>query len=195
MLTNYDPMDRSLHLLGLYEREIYSFLKKGINRADTLIDIGANDGYYGLAFAKFKGKEIILCEPGQTEKANLISNLGLNDLQEKRDFTLVDKFVTRTSSLNEISIQDLLRSKKKVFILMDVDGGEQQVIEGFDFSQNIEVAWLIETHSKELEESIVRILETNGYKVRIIKNAWWRMFVPEMRPLAHNRWMYAVKEL
>ena len=195
MLTNYDPKNRSLHLLGLYEKEIYSFLKKGISRADTLIDIGANDGYYGLAFAKFKGKEIILCEPGQTEKANLISNLGLNDLKEKRDFTLVDKFVTRTSSLNEISIQDLLRSKKKVFILMDVDGGEQQVIEGFDFSQKIEVAWLIETHSKELEENIVRILETNGYKVRIIKNAWWRMFVPEMRPLAHNRWMYAVKEL
>ena len=34
-------------------------------------------------------------------------------------------------------------------------------------------------------------LESAGYAVTVIKNAWWRVFVPEQRPIPHNRWLVA----
>ena len=193
MLTNYNPQDRTLHLLGLYEREIYPYLKRSMARAETLVDIGANDGYYGLAFIKSTGKEVILCEPGD-EKENLKKNLELNGFDEGKDYTLVDKFVSNRTSDREISLNELLKNRQKIFILMDVDGGEQQIIENYTFSSAVKIDWLIETHSLELEQNVSKVLVRNGYTVKIIGNAWWRKFVPEKRPLAHNRWMYAVKD-
>jgi hypothetical protein len=193
MLTHYNPNDRTLHLLGLYEREIYPFLLKSIGRADTLIDIGANDGYYGLAFAKRRGKEIILCEPGD-EKENLRKNLLLNGFKENRDYALIDKFVSDRTNETNISLNDLMQGKRKVFVLMDVDGGEQQIIENYKFSDDVKVDWLIETHSLQLEENVSSVLTAHGYAVQIIGSAWWRLLFPEKRPLEHNRWMYATKE-
>lgn len=194
MLANYDPKDRTLHLLGLYEREIYASFIASAKKADTLIDIGANDGYYGLAFAKYKGKEIIVCEPGE-EKESLRKNLNINGLVENKDFLLIDKFVSGVTNEREISINDLLIDKKRVFILLDVDGGEQQIVENFRFDSDVKIDWLIETHSLELESNISKVFIAHGYKVRIIRNAWWRKFIPEKRPLAHNRWMHAIKDL
>ena len=193
MITNYNPQDRTLHLLGLYEREIYPYLKRSMARAETLVDIGANDGYYGLAFIKNTGKEVILCEPGD-EKKNLRKNLKLNGFDEGKDYTLVDKFVSNRTGATEISLNDLLKNRQKIFILMDVDGGEQQIIENYNFPQEIKIDWLIETHSVQLEENVRNVLLSKGYKVKIIDSAWWRFFLPEKRPLAHNRWMYAVKD-
>jgi hypothetical protein len=193
MIANYNPQDRTLHLLGLYEREIYPYLIKSMSKADTLVDIGANDGYYGLAFAKHIGKEVILCEPGD-EKENLRTNLKLNGFDEGKDYTLVTKFVSNCTSDTEISLNELLKDKQKIFILMDVDGGEQNIVEHYTFSSTVKIDWLIETHSLELEENVNNILVKNGYTVKIIRNAWWRRLAPEKRPLAHNRWMYAVKD-
>lgn len=193
MTAQYNPKDRALHLLGLYEREIHPFLKRAIRSADTLIDIGANDGYYGLAFLKQKGKEIILCEPGNEERTELINNMTLNGFKEKIDYTLVDKFVSDKSNQNEISINDLVKSKNNIFILMDIEGAEEQVVEGFDFRNNAKVSWLIETHSAAIEEKVVALFKAHRYDTTIINNAWWRKLIPENRPLGHNRWLYAQK--
>jgi hypothetical protein len=192
MLVNYDPKNRSLHLLGLYEREIYKYFKRGVKIADTLIDIGANDGYYALAFAKKDGKKIILCEPSAV-KEDLRKNLVLNGLVEGKDFKIIDKFVGERTTKNEVSIIDLIGDSMNVFVLMDVDGAEQQILEKWNFSSDSKVNWLIETHSLLLEERISELFRQHDYKVVIIPNAWWRKFIPERRPLEHNRWMYASK--
>lgn len=190
MMAHYDPGNRSQHLLGLYEREINPYLKTGIEQADLLVDIGANDGYYGLAFARHKGKEIFLCEPGRV-KADLVNNMIINGFKEGKDFKLVDRLVSGRTNDQEISINDLLHDKDNIFILMDVDGAEENILRAFDFSSKKKVDWLIETHSPLLEKNIVSIFASNNYKVTIIKNAWWRKIIPEQRPLLHNRWLFA----
>ena len=83
MFVKYDIGHRSQHLFGLYEREIYPYLKKAIGRSDVLVDIGANDGYYVLAFLK-SGKKVIACEPADIIK-QLIDNTNLNNFTEPRD--------------------------------------------------------------------------------------------------------------
>jgi hypothetical protein len=193
MLTNYDPKDRTLHLLGLYEREIYPFLEKAMKRSETLVDIGANDGYYAVAFAKQGGKKVIVCEPSPIEKAKLIQNMNLNGFKEMKDFVLIDKFVSDKSNDKEISINELIGDRKSALILIDVDGGEKKIIEGFNFNSGVSIDWLIETHTIELEEAIVALLISKGYVVSIIRSAWWRLIFPEQRPLPHNRWLFATK--
>lgn len=190
MLTGYDPTSRSLHLLGLYEREIYDFLQKGILRSRVLVDIGANDGYYALAFLRNRGKEVLLCEPG-VERFDLISNLRLNGFVQDRDYTLVDKFVSAKNSAQTVKLNDLIRSNQEHFVLMDIEGAELEIILNFDFGETSRINWLIETHGLDIERQIVTHLRQHQYKVHIIKQAWWRSLIPEQRPLSHNRWLYA----
>lgn len=189
MLTGYGPANRSLHLMGIYEREIYSYLRKGMLRSSVLVDIGANDGYYALAFMRYPNKKVILCEPGE-ERFDLMSNLRLNGFEKDRDYTLVDKFVTARSGPHAVTIESLILPGEEHFILMDIEGAELEVIDDFDFGGH-RINWLIETHAMEIETKIAGRLRQNNYKVHIIDQAWWRLFFPEHRPLLHNRWLYA----
>ena len=196
MHVNYGIENRTLHLLGLYETEIYPFLRKGMDVSDTLIDIGANDGYYALAFCRHMNgnQKVILCEPGAVV-SDLRKNLVLNNLKESATVVIETRLVTEKSNENEVSINELVSSSSAPLILMDVDGVEEVIIRGFDFELNTgkSITWVIETHSAELENNIRSILESHGFKVTIIRNAWWRRWIPEKRPLAHNRWLYAFK--
>ena len=80
---------------------------------------------------------------------------------------------------------------------MDIDGGEAAVLNAAassGFLQMRPLRWIIETHSVSLEELCVSILESNGYRARIIPNAWWRTVVPELRVSEQNRWLAAVND-
>jgi hypothetical protein len=41
----------------------------------------------------------------------------------------------------------------------------------------------------------MEFLERLGYTCRVIKNAWWRLLIPEQRPIEHNRWFIAEKRM
>ena len=78
---------------------------------------------------------------------------------------------------------------------MDVDGAEAEILKGATaLNRMAGVRWLIETHSKDLERECVKQLEAAGFENRIIRNAWWRVVIPELRPIEHNRWLAAWKE-
>lgn len=193
MITGYDPGSRSLHLLGLYEREIYSFLRRAMNKAHVLIDVGANDGYYGLAFLKRQNKQVILCKPGES-KTDLVANLSLNGLHRDQHYRLVEDFIGSRVSPGTLTLNELVPADQPTFILIDVDGGELDIVEGFRHNSLDRIEWLIETHSLELEQGVMRCLREMGYRCEIISPAWWRLFVPEQRPLEHNRWLFATKK-
>jgi hypothetical protein len=77
---------------------------------------------------------------------------------------------------------------------MDVDGAEWDIISSAaSINMLPDVRWLIETHSRELEGKCATHLSDLGFKIKIVKNAWWRCIVPEQRPGAHNRWLVAWK--
>lgn len=191
MFVKYDINHRSQHLLGVYEREIYPYLRKGIKRSDVLVDIGANDGYYVLAFLK-TGKKVIACEPAEIIN-ELISNASLNNYSEPKDYIIERRLIGSAVSAGFVSVELLIKDiGGNKFFLVDIDGGESDLLNSCgDNFDHASVTWLIETHSKELEDSCVSFLQKKNYKVTIIKNAWWRRIIPEQRPLDHNRWLYA----
>lgn len=191
IVMNYDINNRFQHLLGSYEREIYSYLSNGMRKSNVLIDVGANDGYYVMAFLK-TGKQVIACEPGPMNK-EIIKNAALNGFKEGEHFFLEKRLVGEKKDEQYVTIEELTNGMgNALFFLIDIDGGEFELLsscgDNFNYQNSI---WLIETHSKELEDSCMSFLKERGFAVEIINNKWWRFLLPEQRPLAHNRWLYA----
>ena len=191
MFIRYDVNHRSQHLLGLYEREIYSYLEKGMRKARVLIDVGANDGYYVMGFLK-TGKKVIACEPGDIS-GEIIANARLNNFNESDNFILEKRLVGSGPSPSFVGIEALTEKHTgPFFFLVDIDGGEFELLQScgknFDFKKS---SWLIETHSKELEDNCIDFLQKKNYKVTVIKNGWWRAIISEQRPIPHNRWLFA----
>lgn len=191
MYVKYNPNNRLQHLLGLYEREIYPYLKKGIKKSDILVDVGANDGYFVLSFLK-TGKKVIACEPGNIV-IDLLENCSINRFNVNEHFSLITKFIGANNTVNSVKINEVAQNES-IFYLVDIDGGEFELLYSTDSDfEHSNKTWLIETHSIELENSCMSFLKKWDYKVVIIKNAWWRIFIPEYRQIKHNRWIYAYK--
>ncbi len=189
-----DPAAKTQRIVGLDEREIQSTFVAFSQWADTLVDIGASDAYYGLVFRKHN----------PTGNVHLVdANADFLPLQQ-RHFALnfpgsqLDArtaFVTPPDRQGEGTIllsKDLPVAGRRVFFKIDVDGWELDVLKSAEALISItECRFIIETHSPELEQSCIRFLTAHGYRVTVIPNAWWRIAVPEQRP-AHNRWISAV---
>src|SRR6476660_5629982 len=63
--------------LGLDEREIIKPMRGLIGKSETLIDIGANDGYYTMAFLQSSAASVVACEPGPAVN-EMIANAKAN---------------------------------------------------------------------------------------------------------------------
>ena len=88
----------------------------------------------------------------------------------------------------------MLEAKEPIFIKMDIDGGELEALQSCtSILTNKTCLLVIETHSDQLEKDCIFHLSNLGYNCKIIPNAWWRIFLPELRPIEHNHWFYAKK--
>jgi hypothetical protein len=182
--------------LGLFERETHPWLNRLSKGISTAIDIGVAHGEYTLYFlTKTKATKVFAFEPDLDCIPFLHENLELNGVDRSERLEISAKFVGVSDTEQEIRLDSLTESiRAPCFIKMDVDGAEEQILKGAKTFNNLPgVRWLIETHSKELEVACKGILTDAGFQTRIVPNAWWRVFVPEMRPSKHNRWLAAWK--
>lgn len=185
--------DKSQRYLGLDEREIQTAFKAFSKQAEVFVDIGASDGYYGLVYYKFNPSgNIYLCDAAYRFAKEQADNFALNNYTTDK-LHLISKYVCGINDEENISLDDLVKNVPgDIFLKIDVDGAEMIVLEGVKqvlASRNCKL--IIETHSKELEDNCIHLLQQLGYKTKIISNAWWRLFIPEKRPIAHNRWFSA----
>lgn len=180
--------------LGLWERETYKHIKRIASNTNWLIDIGSGKGELCIYFL---GKHNVSCayaiDPDFAESKLLQNNLELNDLLNNKKITIINRFAGSKNDNRFMRIDDLENNLSgNGFIKIDVEGAELDVLRGGESvllhkKTNI----LLETHSMENEKACIEWLESRNYKTKIIKNAWWRMFVPEYRTISHNRWLWA----
>jgi hypothetical protein len=181
--------------LGLDEREIHSSFEKFARRSNVFVDIGASDGYYGLVYRKLNSEGIVYsCDANPSYAEEQRSNFMLNGFPLNR-IRIISKFITDHTDNESITLDDLIEEDHgSIFIKTDVDGGELLVLKGIESTlKQKDCNIIVETHSLELEEKCTAYLQDMGYKTQVIPNAWWRLFVPEQRPIAHNRWFRAEK--
>ena len=182
--------------IGLFERETHPFLNRLTKGIATAIDIGAAYGEYTLFFlAKTRATKVLAFEPDTNLFPYLLENLRLNALEQSQRLKISSKLLGASETEREIQLDSFAASiQTPCFIKMDVDGAEEQILKGARAINALsDVRWLIETHSKKLEWICGQILMEAGFRTEIIPNALWRIFVPEQRPIEHNRWMAAWK--
>lgn len=191
-----DPAAKTQRILGLDEREIQREFAAFSRWAEVLVDIGSSDAYYGLIFRKYNaagGVHLIDANPdfSALQRRHFALNFPGSHVDAQTAFVSPpDKQGPGTILLS----RDLPIRGKRVFFKIDVDGWELDVLKSAEsLFADTECRFIIETHSAELEQACIRLLESHDYRTRVIPNAWWRAFIPERRPIAHNRWLSAVR--
>jgi precorrin-6B methylase 2 len=182
--------------LGLFERETHPWLRQLSKDVKTAVDIGTAHGEHTLFFLmKTNATTVYAFEPDAACLPLIDKNLKLNGMAQSERLKLSTKFVGDCESADQIRLDSLAGAiSEPCLIKMDVDGAEGRILQNAAALNRLPgIRWLIETHSKELEDTCVKILSGAGLQTRIIRNAPWRAIVPERRPVLHNRWLAAWK--
>lgn len=193
---NVDTASKTMRLLGLDETEIAGVTRTLAAKATYAFDIGAHDGWYTLFFASQPGMKKVWAIDGSAERLELLkANLSLNGADYQKKVEPVAKLVGSKDDAEFVTVDSFFdRIDAPVLLKIDVDGAEMDVFRGAErVLRDKKASVILETHTADLEKECVTFLANLGYTCAIIPNGWYRSIVPEMRPLAHNRWLTAVR--
>jgi len=189
-----DLQSELLIWLGTYERETFRDLRFLLRGCRGAADLGAAKGDLAVLLLRQPGMErVVAVEPLERELELLRSNLALNGLAADPRLHIHAGFAGQGAPPRWRTLDDLAAGlPPPVFIKVDVDGPEADVLSGGrDLLRRHDCRLLVETHSLEAEEACMALLRELGYQVSVIRPAWWRVILPERRPLPHNRWLAA----
>jgi len=170
---------RSLYLEGIWERKETQFLPSVVKPGMTILDIGADIGYYTLLFAKLVGQgRVFSFEPIPKAKWYLDYNIELNCLQNVRtlSFALFDKTgevcledpftkskinlskknISENDIIVEMKVYDDWKYEEGIdhldLVKIDVEGAELNILKGMkDTLESDGPGLLIEVHPQQLE--------------------------------------------
>jgi len=181
---------------GLYETETFSVIRKAVHDCSWAVDVGAGAGELSIYLLRQASCKVVhAIEPQAKEVEKFRVNLALNQLRNDSRLIIHEAFAGDGDPTSHLAIDDLnLDLNRKGFLKVDVDGFEVEVLmSSKETLQKGQVDVLVEVHSEALEAQCSQLLRGWGYSVEIIRNAWWRMLVPERRPISHNRWIFCTK--
>jgi FkbM family methyltransferase len=181
-----------------YEWKVVSVFKKECNKADLVLDIGSNNGIYGIMAAK-QGIKTYAFEPIIDNYDALLKNIELNNLNDKItafDFALGDSpknaifnfntFNTGSASINKLNVcseerevkivvfDELkiheLKTAKNILIKMDVEGMEIPVIKGLKnlLKSNLNLVFIVETKHTSKKKIITELSKYANFKFKRI---------------------------
>lgn len=149
--AHWGGADRGVMLLGLYEREILDALASKPTKYETLIDLGAADGYYGVGvLVNNLCKNSYCYEITQNGRDTIQKNADLNGLADR----ITIRGEATKSFYDDISEDERSRS----ILLIDIEGGEFDIVDGGTFAAFRNSIILIEVHDW-LENAEAKILK------------------------------------
>jgi hypothetical protein len=183
--------------LGLQERELYGWFRQLSRGIRTAIDVGASEGMYTLYFlAKTPAERVFAFEPSDDGLRQLKANLALNALAQSPRLEIVPKCVGASATEQQTTLDSLgERVIQPCLVKVDIDGGEVSLLDGArSLLHSSETRWILEVHSNALQEKCLEILHAANYRTQVVHNAWWRHFLPELRPGELNNWIIALPQ-
>lgn len=197
--------------IGTYEHDKQQLVAGLVRPGMKAFDIGANAGFYTLAFSRLVGESghVWAFEPFAENVANLLDHLRINNLSNVTVFqaAVADRagiagFQVRESNsmgalsaaveqyrVPTLSLDALVREGAiplPDLVKMDVEGAEGLVLKGApELLSHRRTTWLIALHGDEQAAMCARILRDNGYDIRTMAGA------PVAGPIAVDE-IYAV---
>jgi hypothetical protein len=192
-----DVMPQAQLWVGLAERETHPWMRRLCRDINTAIDVGAAFGEQTLYFVKRSpATKIYTFDPRPDAFDELKDNITLNGPEPGKELNLSTKMIGSRNN-EEMCTFDSFYDEVifPCMIKIDIEGAEMDALNGAGRLLSAQYArWLIEVHSMECESVCRQILARAGYQVQIIKNAWWRLLIPEGRGGSeHNRWLVAYR--
>ena len=164
---------------GMFEVDETQIIKRMLHNVDTFVDVGANLGYY-TCLASLQGKHVIAFEPQQQNLRCLMQNLMVNGYQSTVEIfplalserpglltlygasgpsaSLIKGWAGYSSKHSQqipVSTLDTILGERfdgeQIFIKIDVEGAEFQVLRGAQKTLNKKVkpVWLLEVSLQE----------------------------------------------
>ncbi len=184
----------TLLYLGLYEVEIRFFFETFARQSRCCFDIGANSGYYSLAFARCSPTGSVYALEGDPKACDLLRATIDQNPRIKSRVQVLENWIEKTTDLDQRQVSlDYLIFERGLpppdLLKVDIEGMEYNFLRGAEeVVKRYLPRLIIETHDAEIERHCVFFLKERGYRVLIINQRTW---LPEHRPLAHNRWICA----
>lgn len=173
--------------LGLYELELNRAIRSLCAPGSKCFDVGAYNGYDSLALGNLGATEVVafevVAEAAETTRRNLAANPQL-----PTKFEVEEAFVSNRSGDGQVAIDDYVeKSFVPDFLKIDIEGAELSALEGMPkLLAERKPHILIETHGREVEAGCVTLLRDSGYDPKVVNPRSW---LPDHRPLDHNRWL------
>ena len=184
----------SLHLyLGTAEAEIAPHIRRLLAPGMHCVDIGGNNAYYAMIFARLTRTEVVSIDFADEAIALAERNLVLNPqlaplVRVERCYVAAEIAPHRgISTLDDLLARGVIAPPD--FVKMDVEGGELAVLQGATRTLREQRPRIVaETHGHAVEAAVAGLLLAAGYGVRIVSQRRW---LREGRPLEGNRWLVA----
>jgi hypothetical protein len=203
--------------IGTYEQEIWNKLDTFLNNNSPklIFDIGADDGYYSIGFAKyFNNVKVISIELNSESCNHLQKNINNNDDENGIDINILNKKINSFEDIKDILNNSQI---KEILIKCDIEGGEYDLFNMEFISQLLpfNVFIIIETHlsidhenllisnfnsfdlnveiiDKELFRPFKKITRLSPFS-KILLKSFWQSWTNESRP-KFNRWICVTKK-
>ncbi len=189
LLLTIDHSSNLQRRFGLAEREVEADFVRLAQKAASLADFGASDGYYGLlAHRSQPGLCVRAFEPlegnARTARADWRANGFPPEALDWRREEVGPPHLPLAAALDGLPAP--------VLVKIDIEGVESVLLaEATEFLSTFDGSFLVETHAQAIESLCGKVLDAAGFNVRILNRAAWRRWLPERRVLRENRWLVA----
>lgn len=183
--------------LGLWENETHRYLARFTRDIATAVDAGAGIGEHTLFFLKkTTASQVVAFEPAvdlcsEIKRAALLNGYDV-DAPSSR-LKIYNSRLGLSHTQTGLTLDDFLDIiKPPCFVKIDVDGAELDILLGAKkLTKMAGLRFLVETHSTQLEIECMKYFTSTNYTTILIKNAFWRLLIPEERGKSLNRWFFA----
>jgi hypothetical protein len=171
--------------LGLYESELNKYFRSMVRPGFNSFDVGGQGGYVALMLAKLSGGGRVVsfeCD------AAAVTVMRETFARNPYAIETIQAFVGKSEGAGKTTL-DAVAARTFIpdFIKMDIEWAELDALQGAQTILSTRKPGLIvETHSKELEDACIDLLRGHDYEPKIVDQRRW---FPDVRTIAHNRWL------
>lgn len=189
-----NPRHSLRKVAGLYERELNSWIEEALHRTDTVVDVGANDGYFcfgcAAAFRRLRKRGRVVAIEAQEQHIRKLESSLATESTPDVPIELVHAFAGATQGNGFVTLDGLDESipRTGALIKIDVEGAEIDVLDGARGWMNPSNLFVIEVHREEFLGAISGRFAAAGMPVEQINQRAHPLLGREHRDV-ENWWL------